>query len=115
MNVNRMLRTGGRSCNCCGVTAEVTQKLLLCSACESASYCNKECQKLHWKEHRPVCKQSTDGKKKIVENLGKEFSDYADRWRKQHTVVIATMARISVGPQKNCTHAMALFCDYSSG
>lgn len=26
-----------------------------CSACQSTSYCSKECQKEHWKEHKPKC------------------------------------------------------------
>ena len=109
-----MLRTGGRSCNCCGVIAEVTQKLLLCSACKSAQYCNKECQTKHWKQHKPICKQAREGKKAAAENLGKEFVDYSDRWRKQHTTVLSIIASISVGSQQHKTHVLALFCDYSS-
>eukprot|EP00457_Paulinella_chromatophora_P008998 gb/GEZN01009048.1/.p1 GENE.gb/GEZN01009048.1/~~gb/GEZN01009048.1/.p1 ORF type:complete len:413 (-),score=58.62 gb/GEZN01009048.1/:127-1296(-) len=31
--------------------------MLNCGACQSASYCSSECQKSHWKVHKPVCKQ----------------------------------------------------------
>lgn len=26
-----------------------------CSHCKKASYCNKDCQKAHWKKHKPIC------------------------------------------------------------
>ena len=31
--------------------------LLQCSACHSAKYCDKECQKKHWKDHKIMCAQ----------------------------------------------------------
>lgn len=27
-----------------------------CSRCKSAAYCSKECQSLHWKTHKPLCR-----------------------------------------------------------
>jgi hypothetical protein len=33
---------GGRSC--------------LCAGCCTARYCSRECQRQHWKQHKPVCK-----------------------------------------------------------
>ena len=36
-----------------------SSNLLKCSQCEKASYCNRDCQRKHWKEHRPVCVQET--------------------------------------------------------
>ncbi|RDW75245.1 hypothetical protein BP6252_06387 [Coleophoma cylindrospora] len=32
------------------------KKLLRCGKCKVASYCGKECQTAHWKEHKRVCK-----------------------------------------------------------
>lgn len=29
----------------------------VCAGCRSAWYCCKECQKAHWREHKPVCKE----------------------------------------------------------
>ncbi|RXW16650.1 hypothetical protein EST38_g9213 [Candolleomyces aberdarensis] len=34
---------------------EKGQKLLTCGACKRASYCSPECQRLHWKAHKPFC------------------------------------------------------------
>ena len=42
-------------CDACG--AALT-KPLVCSGCQSASYCNAQCQKAAWKEHKPICKAS---------------------------------------------------------
>eukprot|EP00730_Choanoeca_flexa_P004840 TRINITY_DN11819_c0_g1_i1.p1 TRINITY_DN11819_c0_g1~~TRINITY_DN11819_c0_g1_i1.p1 ORF type:complete len:327 (+),score=58.43 TRINITY_DN11819_c0_g1_i1:1-981(+) len=45
-------------CATCGV---VLDKPLRCSRCKTSIYCNKECQKQHWKEHKRLCRPvSTD-------------------------------------------------------
>uniref|UniRef100_A0A383W4U2 MYND-type domain-containing protein n=1 Tax=Tetradesmus obliquus TaxID=3088 RepID=A0A383W4U2_TETOB len=31
-------------------------RLLACSACGCVFYCSKDCQKAHWREHKPQCK-----------------------------------------------------------
>ena len=38
------------TCASCGATAA-----LHCSRCTLAKYCSKECQRAHWKAHRPEC------------------------------------------------------------
>lgn len=42
---------GFRECTHCGASV----KLLRCAGCQSAHYCNKECQSLDWKNHKKVC------------------------------------------------------------
>ncbi|KAI1254475.1 hypothetical protein MGN70_003879 [Eutypa lata] len=32
-----------------------SSSLLFCARCKKARYCNKECQKKHWEEHKPFC------------------------------------------------------------
>ena len=29
----------------------------ICNRCKAAYYCSRECQKRHWKTHKPVCKE----------------------------------------------------------
>uniref|UniRef100_A0A7S2JTV1 MYND-type domain-containing protein n=1 Tax=Leptocylindrus danicus TaxID=163516 RepID=A0A7S2JTV1_9STRA len=41
-----------------------------CSACESALYCSKECQKLHWKEHKADCRANSTARSKLSRNMG---------------------------------------------
>ena len=45
-----------RICAACGSSAPSAQKLNACSRCKIAFYCNKECQKGHWKAHKKHCK-----------------------------------------------------------
>lgn len=33
-----------------------TKRPLKCAQCKRLYYCSKECQKLHWKQHKPECK-----------------------------------------------------------
>jgi hypothetical protein len=42
-------------CAACHTQAACTKELLTCGKCGSVSYCNKECQKKHWKQHKAVC------------------------------------------------------------
>jgi hypothetical protein len=44
-------------CFCCGETRSEND-LSRCSGCRLAYYCNKKCQKKHWKNgHKKVCKK----------------------------------------------------------
>ncbi|KAI3327688.1 hypothetical protein HD806DRAFT_331215 [Xylariaceae sp. AK1471] len=55
------------SCFSCGkVKADVGNKPLQCARCEGAWYCNKDCQRGHWKAHKPSC---IDPRKKILLNV----------------------------------------------
>jgi hypothetical protein len=33
----------------------VSSRSCVCSGCRTARYCCRECQKQHWKQHKPVC------------------------------------------------------------
>ena len=37
-------------------------QLLRCGRCRNAFYCSAECQKAHWKEHKPHCRKEEPGK-----------------------------------------------------
>lgn len=43
------------SCGQCGDKSTTDKKLMYCSICHFQAYCNKECQKKHWPEHKKVC------------------------------------------------------------
>jgi len=42
-------------CSSCGARAACSLELLSCGKCGSARYCNKACQKVHWKAHKKGC------------------------------------------------------------
>ena len=48
--------TGGlKSCSLCGKMEKKRKQMKSCSACKTVQYCNRECQKAHWKKHKKDC------------------------------------------------------------
>jgi splicing suppressor protein 51 len=45
----------------CASCTKTDAHLQLCSGCRLVSYCNKDCQKAHWKPHKPSCAPKTKG------------------------------------------------------
>ena len=42
-----------RSCENCGSIIE--ERILVCSGCKKVAYCDRKCQKAHWKAHKKAC------------------------------------------------------------
>lgn len=40
----------------CSYCMEPRKKLYRCKSCQSAVYCNRDCQQLDWKNHKVVCR-----------------------------------------------------------
>ncbi|KAM6496295.1 hypothetical protein JOM56_009001 [Amanita muscaria] len=51
-------RAGSDMCVMCDGPGK--PKLLVCSACKKVSYCSPECQRVHWKVHKRVCKRHSE-------------------------------------------------------
>ncbi|KDQ50586.1 hypothetical protein JAAARDRAFT_141723 [Jaapia argillacea MUCL 33604] len=45
-----------KKCDNCGKLGSGTVKLKMCSSCHTARYCSTDCQKKHWRTHKPVCR-----------------------------------------------------------
>ncbi|KAG7091274.1 hypothetical protein E1B28_010323 [Marasmius oreades] len=45
----------GKLANCSGCIVCGNKTISKCSGCLSVEYCGRDCQKLHWKEHKPMC------------------------------------------------------------
>ncbi|KAK7037518.1 Histone-lysine N-methyltransferase smyd1 [Paramarasmius palmivorus] len=41
----------------CGSCGKRDAKLMKCSACKTATYCNAACQKADWQKHKPICRK----------------------------------------------------------
>lgn len=57
--VLRLERDGKRACWSCGTTLS-HRTGSRCARCKTAVYCDRECQKRHWREHRSSCAPATD-------------------------------------------------------
>jgi hypothetical protein len=45
----------GTSCAACGATRNDVGRFKVCAGCDTTCYCDRECQRKHWKEHRKEC------------------------------------------------------------
>ncbi|EJK57558.1 hypothetical protein THAOC_22386 [Thalassiosira oceanica] len=57
MNCVPVADGGDESCANCGKTGSGTVKLKDCAACRLVKYCGVDCQKVHRKQHKNLCKQ----------------------------------------------------------
>lgn len=114
-NINKVFRKGGRECNFCKFSpSDPNIFLRSCSGCKSVYYCDANCQKSDWKQHKLCCLSARDSKKIVSQELGIDFSDYADKWRQQHYLAISTLAKLTVNDNLAESHALVLFCDYNT-
>jgi hypothetical protein len=52
---------GRDRCAGCGVVGTSASPLLKCASCKASRYCDKQCQKEHWKLHKDGCKKFSAG------------------------------------------------------
>ena len=48
--------------NTCWTCATMPEKLLSCSRCKKALYCNSDCQRERWESHKKFCVKASQGK-----------------------------------------------------
>lgn len=46
---------------------------LLCSRCKSIMYCNKDCQKNDWSDHKRICRKCDDLELEMLEGYEKDL------------------------------------------
>jgi hypothetical protein len=56
------------TCRGCQKYLEADQRLV-CSRCEQARYCSRQCQKAHWKQHKKECKACIQNNAKLSAKL----------------------------------------------
>jgi len=44
--------------------SQMTSKMV-CGGCKSVHYCDRDCQKMHWKEHKPLCGKMKQGRETV--------------------------------------------------
>ena len=73
-NGRRLLAETG-ACGSCGTRGSPAAKLKLCSACETAAYCNAACQQQAWKEHKAMCKAMREVARVAAPPAGLSFTN----------------------------------------
>lgn len=54
-NLSDLMSASLRLCAACGTDLTERRKRKLCAGCRAVYYCDRECQKAHWKTHRRIC------------------------------------------------------------
>ena len=65
----RPLRDASCCAACGGAKANPKKELLVCERCRGDGYCNKACQKAHWRVHKPKCKTHEERLAMLLEML----------------------------------------------
>ena len=81
--VQRRLRKetvkGSRKCEACGKTTSIK-----CQGCKDVYYCDPECQKANWKQHKKKCKMP---QLSIQEHVLIAVPDYVCFWQYQKALI----------------------------
>ena len=95
------VRSKGR-CTNCGGTSDHMKK---CAGCGKPRYCSRDCQKQHWKKHKPEC--LSDGEKRAEPAGDKPHPPPAVEEKG-----CSTCGKVSED-LKRCKCLMAAYCDIS--
>jgi predicted esterase len=73
---------------------------LRCGACKTAIYCSAECQKIHWPNHKPICKQIAAAHQPSQNNLNQSTPNNASNTsggmtEKKNNTAVSTDVRTS--------------------
>mmetsp|Transcript_41574 Transcript_41574/g.100123 ORF Transcript_41574/g.100123 Transcript_41574/m.100123 type:complete len:481 (+) Transcript_41574:1-1443(+) len=66
----------------CNQCRNDSKKLLACAGCKQVHYCSKECQREHWKEHKPICPGRLATSKKKGETDEEIQAETNGKWNK---------------------------------
>ncbi|PBK66705.1 hypothetical protein ARMSODRAFT_1047013 [Armillaria solidipes] len=71
-----------------GTLVRPCEEFFQCSKCRETCYCSKDCQRAHWNEHKPMCKerQSVIASKKRFRQKGETYHDWPtlQGWYRKH-------------------------------
>jgi hypothetical protein len=84
-----------------------------CSGCQQVWYCNAECQRAHWKDHKQLCRLLTEDNASALANLGKSFTKIAEKWVYQNKRFLDDMASLVIKRELESSHLLQFWCDFS--
>jgi MYND finger len=85
--------------------------LLRCSRCNNVHYCNKECQKTHWKTHKPICNDYVDNLKRAN---AADVDEVYRKWKDRNNAALLKLA-VSIEPRiadKKADHFIMIKLEY---
>ena len=76
--------------NCAKRASQIGQRLSICSRCKCEYYCNRDCQKAHWSQHKSRCSQYCDTMEKLKSNSTStemKIQSLFEKWRLQSCMI----------------------------
>lgn len=64
-----------------GDCSKDNKRMMSCSACKDVFYCSKDCQRAHWKAHKPHCKAHFQSAQKAMEQGYKRGFHLFQKWK----------------------------------
>ena len=91
---------------------ETGNQLLKCSSCMTATYCNRDCQVAHYKEHKTLCKRMASFR--LVKNKGDKLIEFNEMNRDTfcRELFPAMLNNLRTG-NKSMDHVAVVIVDYN--
>ena len=95
----------------CGNCDREEEKMFKCSRCGLVKYCGKDCQRAHWKEHKPFCIAKADRvPQPPVASLGKSCTEEATHRDMQCAICLDPLGEEELALKLPCDHVFHGSC-----
>ena len=99
-------------CQTCHKTGQIDGVTLFnCSGCKNSHYCSRECQKAHWRSHKPICEQH---RASLQTDIGAAYNTW-NRNRRTELTLLASHLLFSGPKPLHTSHVVRLSVRFNQG